>query len=274
MAKSAAEQALAQAGRRASEVDLVIVGASSLQRPFPSIAIELQQAIGANGHAFDISVGCSSGAFAIQLAVQAIGNRSARCALICAPEVATAYANFKRRDSHFILGDGAGAVVVERADEARPGAFEVLDSHCATRFSSSIRNNQGFLGRCEVPRRNAEETLFYQEGRKVFGDIVRFVPAEVSKRLDHLGIRATQVARCWLHQANARLNWAVGTRLLGTEPRPEQLPSVLGELGNTAAAGALITFNRYHEDLQKGCIGVLAAFGAGYSMGCQILRRT
>lgn len=76
MAVAAAEQALARAGRTAADVDAVIVACSNLQRPYPAIAIEVQQALGINGFGFDMNVACSSATFGIRR--PAIAFRSAR----------------------------------------------------------------------------------------------------------------------------------------------------------------------------------------------------
>jgi beta-ketodecanoyl-[acyl-carrier-protein] synthase len=273
MAKAASRAALEAAGRAGEDLDLVIVGASSLQRPYPAVAIELQRELGARGFAFDISVGCSSGTFAIQLASQAIETGAARRALVCVPEIPSAYSNFRDRDSHFILGDAAAAVVVEPLAEAGDGAFEILSSASLSRFSSNVRNNGGFLNRCDPERRDAADKLFYQDGRRVFGDIVRLVPRFVRDQLEAAGLRVTDLSRCWLHQANGRMNEAIASRLLGDDVDPERVPSVLSDLGNTAAAGALVAFDRHRDDLPPGATGLLCAFGAGYTIGSQLLRR-
>ncbi len=273
MAVAAATRALDAAGRHGEDVDLVIVGASSLQRPYPAIAIELQDALGARGFAFDVSVGCSSATFAIQLASEAVRSGSARCALVCAPEIPSAYSNFRDRDSHFILGDAAAAVVVEPLDVARPGAFEILASGSLSRYSSSVRNDGGFLNRCDAARRDDADKLFHQEGRRVFRDIVRLVPRFASEQLAKVGLAVEDVDRCWLHQANGRMNEAIAERLFGEGVASERVPTVLAELGNTAAAGALVAFDRFREDLRAGAVGVLFAFGAGYTLGGQVLRR-
>ena len=76
---AAARQALDQAGRQGSDVDAVIVGCSNLQRAYPAIAIEVQNALGAGGFAYDMNVACSSATFAIQNAVDALRSGSARC---------------------------------------------------------------------------------------------------------------------------------------------------------------------------------------------------
>ncbi|MBX3274331.1 MAG: beta-ketoacyl-ACP synthase III [Sandaracinaceae bacterium] len=273
LALAAATRALASAGRVGEDVDLVIVGASSLQRPYPAIAIELQDALGARGFAYDLSVGCASAAFGIQLASEAIRAGSARCALVCAPEIPSAYSNFRDRDSHFILGDAAAAVVVEPLERARPGAWEILASASASRFSSSVRNDGGFLNRCDAEGRERPDKLFHQDGRRVFGDIVRLVPRFATDLLERVGLGPGDLSRAWLHQANGRMNEAIAQRLFGEGAGAERAPTVLAELGNTAAAGALVAFDRHREGLAPGDLGALLAFGAGYTLGGQVLRQ-
>lgn len=273
LALGAARRALVAAGREGSEIDLVIVGASSLQRPYPAIAIELQQTIGARGIAYDLSVGCASAGFGIQLASEAIRAGSARCALVCAPELPSAYSNFKDRDSHFILGDAAAAVVLERVESAREGAYEIVSTFCSTQYSSNVRNDGGFLNRCDPEHRDDPNKLFHQRGRRVFKDIVQIVPALLTEHLGAQGFSTEHIARYWLHQANAQMSASIVRRLLGRDADEREAPSVLGEYGNTAAAGALIAFDHHHDDLPAGALGVLCAFGAGYTVSGQLLRR-
>ncbi|MGE0788512.1 MAG: beta-ketoacyl-ACP synthase III [Sandaracinaceae bacterium] len=266
----ASKDALESAGLVGEDIDLVIVGASSLQRPYPALAIELQHAIGARGFGLDISVGCSSGPFAIQLAAQAIAAGTAQRALVCVPEIPSAYSNFRARDSHFILGDASVAVVIEPLEFAKPGAFEVIATTTFSRFSSAVRNNGGFLNRCHPETRDAADKLFYQDGPRVFHDIVRLVPQLVKDQLARVELEPNAVARLWLHQANLRMNQAIAERIAGPNA---SAPTVLEEYGNTASAGSLLAFHLHHADLLPGSVGVLAAFGAGYTMGAQVLRR-
>jgi beta-ketodecanoyl-[acyl-carrier-protein] synthase len=272
-AASAARSALAAAGRHGEDVDLVIVAASSLQRPYPALAIEVQHEVHARGFAYDVSVGCSSAGYALQQASEAIRAGSAHCALVCAPEIPSAYCNFHDRDSHFILGDAAAAVVVEPLDGAKPGAFELVSSVCVSSYSSNVRNNQGFLNRCDADRRDHPDKLFYQQGRRVFRDIVQLVPSVVRSHLAQHQLGSDDVSRYWLHQANGSMNASVMRRLLGREPGEVEAPMVLSEYGNTAAAGALLAFDRHHDDLPSGAFGVLCSFGAGYTVSSQLLRR-
>ena len=118
MALPAISQALEQAGRRPDEVDAVIVGCSNLQRAYPAVSIEIQNALGATGWAYDMNVACSSATFAMQAAADALRCGSARCVLVVNPEITSGHNNFEFRDFHFIFGDACTAVVMERASDA------------------------------------------------------------------------------------------------------------------------------------------------------------
>lgn len=272
LARDAAIAALESAGRAPDDVDLVIVGASAHQRPYPAIAIEVAHALRARGIAYDLAAGCASGALALQLASESIAAGSARCALVCAAELPSAYANFRDRDTHFILGDAAAALVVERVEGAREGAFEIVSSFATARYSTNVRNNVGFMNRCDPGSASDPDKLFYQEGRRVFKDIVQMVPAIVSEALGRAGVAPEAVARYWLHQANSQMSASIMRRLLGRETTPEEAPSVLEEYGNTAAAGALIAFDHHRAGMTTGAFGVLCAFGAGYTVSGHLLR--
>ncbi|MCA9607687.1 MAG: beta-ketoacyl-ACP synthase III, partial [Myxococcales bacterium] len=218
---------------------------------------------------FDCSVGCSSGAYAIQMAHDAVALGRARCALVCVPELPSAYANFRERDSHFILGDAAAAVVIQ---PDRPG-LEIVDVELVSRFSNNVRNNGGFLNRCDAEHRDDADKLFYQQGRRVFRDIVKLVPQVIEGQLGRHKLTPSDVRRFWLHQANARLNGAIGERLVGPKGQ-DKLPMVLEHTANTAAAGALLALDGHRDDLRPGDVGVLCAFGAGYTVGSLLLRVT
>ena len=85
-----------------------MLGASNLQRLYPAIAIEVQDAIGARGYGFDMSLGCSAATGATIIASQAIQTGAAKCALVVVPELTTGHMNWRERDSHFIFGDAVG----------------------------------------------------------------------------------------------------------------------------------------------------------------------
>jgi len=272
---NAAKLALARAGRSGEEIDLVVLGASNLQRLYPAIAIEVQEAIGARGWALDMSLGCSAATGATIVASQAIQAGTARCALVVVPELTTGHMNWRDRDSHFIFGDASVSLVVEKVDSIKAkGAWEVLSTRMLSKYSATaIRNNLGYLDRCDPSTQFSDSKLFHQQGRKVFKDVVPLASKFILEHLEAHGISPQQIGRYWLHQANQKLNDLVVARVLGREATAAEAPIILDEFGNTASAGSLIAFSRHNEDLAAGTHGIMCSFGAGYSLGSLMLQR-
>jgi beta-ketodecanoyl-[acyl-carrier-protein] synthase len=272
-AVNAARRALEVAGRAPEDVDLVVLGASNLQRLYPALAIEVQNALGAHGYGFDVSIGCSAATGATQLASQAVQLGQAKCALVVVPELTTGHMNWRERDSHFIFGDASVALVVEPTERARPGAWEILSTRMMSKYSSNIRNNKGYLDRCDPSTEHNVDKLFHQNGRRVFKDVV---PIAAKFIIDHLAAHdlvPDQVGRYWLHQANLNMNELITKRVLGRDATRDEAPIILDEYGNTASAGSLIAFSQYNHDLPAGVFGMMASFGAGYSLGSLLLQR-
>ncbi|MBX3510498.1 MAG: beta-ketoacyl-ACP synthase III [Hyphomonadaceae bacterium] len=263
----AARQALEAAGRAASDIDAVICSCSSLQRPYPALAIEVQHALGAGGFGYDMNVACSSATFAIQNAVDIVRAGHARSVLVVNPELCTGHLNLRDRDTHFIFGDAAVAVLVERADIAPPGAWAILGTKLQTQFSNNIRNNFGFLNRCDAQWRDMPDKLITQQGRKVFKEVVPMVSAMILEHMAELGLKPGDLKRMWLHQANSNMNRLIAERVLGHEASQEEAPTVLDQYGNTAGAGSIIAFHLNSSDLKTGDRGLICSFGAGYSAG-------
>ncbi|MBF7141489.1 MULTISPECIES: beta-ketoacyl-ACP synthase III [Pseudomonas] len=274
MATAAARQALDRAGRTAADVDAVIVACSNLQRPYPAVAIEVQQALGIQGFGFDMNVACSSATFGIQAAANAVQLGQARAVLVVSPEICTGHLNFRDRDSHFIFGDAATAVLVERADLATsPYQFDVVSTKLITQFSNNIRNNFGFLNRAAEEGALAQDKLFVQEGRKVFREVCPMVAELVGKHLEENDIEVSRVSRFWLHQANLSMNQLIVKKLLGRDATADEAPVILDTYANTSSAGSVIALHKHQDDLPQGALGVLSSFGAGYSIGSVILRK-
>jgi beta-ketodecanoyl-[acyl-carrier-protein] synthase len=270
----AAQEALTQAGRQGTDVDAVIVGCSNLQRAYPAVAIEVQEALGAGGFAYDMNVACSSATFAIQNAVDALRSGSARCALVLNPEITSGHNNFALREFHFIFGDACTAVVLETEEGAGHGeSWEVVGTRLATKYSNNIRNDAGYLNRCEDGERDPFELLFRQNGRRVFREVCPMVAEHIRSHLEDSGIAVEDLKRLWLHQANLGMNQLISKKLLGRDPEPEEAPVILDEYANTSSAGSIIAFHKCRDGLSEGDLGVLCSFGAGYSMGNVILRK-
>jgi len=274
MGAAAARQALATAGRHASEVDFIICAASNLQRPYPALAVELQQVLGAGGFGYDMNVACASAAFGIQSAVDAVRLGNAKCALVINPEICSGHLNWRNRDCHFIFGDAATAVLIEPLDGAKSkDAFEVLGTRLKTQFSNNIRNNFGFLNAAEAESRAWDDVLFHQEGRKVFKEVVPMVSEMLLGHLADLAIDPQTVKRFWLHQANLSMNQFIARKLLGRDATEQEAPVILDQYANTSSAGCVIAFHKHHDDFAPGDIGLLSGFGAGYSAGSAVIRR-
>ncbi|MDU9397489.1 beta-ketoacyl-ACP synthase III [Pseudomonas sp. zfem003] len=274
MAVGAAREALERAGRTAADIDGVIVACSNLQRAYPAVAVEVQAALGIQGYGYDMNVACSSATFGIQAAVTAIQTGQARAILMVNPEICTGHLNFRDRDSHFIFGDAATAVILERADKATSKhQFEVVGTKLLTQFSNNIRNNYGFLNRAAEEGIGARDKLFVQEGRKVFKDVCPMVAELIAAHLQENDIDVTQVKRFWLHQANLNMNLLIARKLLGRDAEPQEAPVILDTYANTSSAGSVIAFHKHQDDLPSGSLGVLSSFGAGYSIGSVILRK-
>lgn len=274
MSVKAAEQALANAGKTAADVDAVIVACSNMQRPYPAVAVEVQAALGIQGYGFDMNVACSSATFGLQSAADAIRSGSAGTVLVLNPEICTGHLNFRDRDSHFIFGDACTAMVVESGERVRSdNAYKILGTRLQTAYSNNIRNNFGFLNRGDETGVGQVDKLFVQNGRKVFKEVVPMVAQQISAHLTDLDIDPMSVKRLWLHQANLSMNQLVCKKVVGSEVNDDIAPVILDRYANTSSAGSVIAFHLYQQGFKSGDQGVLCSFGAGYSIGSVILEK-
>ncbi|MEB0137440.1 MULTISPECIES: beta-ketoacyl-ACP synthase III [unclassified Undibacterium] len=274
MAVVAARQALERAGRTVADVDAVICAASNMQRAYPAMAVEIQAALGIDGYGFDMNVACSSATFGIQAAVSAIQSGQARAVLVVSPEITSGHLNWRDRDSHFIFGDACTAILLERADCASsPHQFEIVGLKLKTQFSNNIRNNFGFLNRADESGIGQADKLFRQQGRKVFKDVCPMAANMISSTVAAAGIEIAAVERFWLHQANLNMNLLIARLILGRDATAAESPTILDTYANTSSAGSIIAFHKHQEDLAAGAVGVICSFGAGYSIGCVVVKK-
>lgn len=274
---ASARKALEHAGVGAADVDLIICSAAHLQRPYPAIAIEMQKELGTSGAGFDMNLGCSSAVGALHVAFNLVRSGAQRRVLVVTPEIITAHLNFRDRQTHFIFGDASVSMLVEAMEEGetKPGRFEIVDTRSWTRFSNNIRTNFGFLNRAaqdDVSAIDVEGNLIKQVGNKVFKEVTHAGHRFIIDFLADNGLTTDDVRRFWLHQANARMNAMILKLSLGGDVGQDRAPTVLEELGNTAAAGAIIALERHHRDMKAGEYGLICAYGAGYSIAGAIVR--
>lgn len=274
MGVKAAQQALENAKKDGSSVELVICAASNMERAYPAIAIEIQKSLKINGFSFDMNVACSSATFGIKAAADMVRSGSIRSALVINPEICSAHLEWRDRDCHFIFGDVATATLIERADDADGAYFEIKSTRCATEFSNNIRNNNGYLRRSRpagmIDRRDMQ---FMQNGRKVFKEVLPLVAEHIASHMADEKVQASDLKRLWLHQANKTMNDFIGKKVLARTPDASEQPNILQDYANTSSAGSIIAFSNFSNDMQAGDKGLICSFGAGYSVGSILLER-
>ena len=270
---ASARIAIADAGLTPADIDLVICSCAHHQRPYPAIAIEIQNALGCAGAAFDMNVACSSTTFAMHIATQMVKSGAARNVIVCSPEIMSGHLNFRDRKTHFIFGDASASVVIG-AGPNRGGtpAYEILKTEIWTEMSSNIRSNFGFLNRANPETAARDDKLVTQVGNKVFRDVVTAASRMIRNFLESAGVGVPRIDRFWLHQANIKMNRALMRQVAGDE-LTERVPITLADIGNVASPGSIIAFERTRREVPVGGLGLVCSFGAGYSIGALLLRR-
>ena len=273
MGIAAAKEAMAQAGKTAADIDMLIVATTNHQRAYPSIAVEIQEKLGIKGFAYDMGIACSSATFGLISAYASVKAGLAKCAIVVNPEFTTPQVNLKSRDSHFIFGDVATAVIIEPEETCTSdSAFRILNTKQFTQFSDNIRCDGNYTDHCfdNLPEDCA---FFSQQGNRVFKELLPLVTNFISEQLAENHLEASQHKRMWLHQANLTMNMFAAKKLMGRMPEPEETPIVLDEFANTASSGSVIAFHRNKADIQKGEKGLICSFGAGYSIGSLLVEK-
>jgi len=274
MALDAAQKALKAAQKTPADIDAVIVACAYTQRSYPAIAIEVQAALGVAGFAFDMLVACSAATFGMHRAYEMVKAGTARAVLVINPELVSPQVNYTDRDSHFIFGDVATAVVVEDGTNANSEhVYEILSTHAVTSYSNNIRSNFGYMSHVTDADPYGADKLFHQAGRKVFKEVCPMAADHITTHLARHELDTTHVSKWFLHQANINMNTLICKKLLGRMATQEEAPIVLDEFANTASAGSVIAFHLHHASMQADDISLLCSFGAGYSIGSLVLKK-
>ena len=269
MSVHAAKEALDQAGLEPKDIDAVILGTSHSARNYPAVACEVMDELGIEGYGYDMLIGCSSTTFAISNAYSDIASGLANAVLVINPELTSPHNDFTLRDSHFIFGDACVATVVQKNSISKNRA-KIIDRKLVTQFSNNIRSDFGYLNRVEENPREEKDLFFKQNGKSVFKEVCPMVASLITDQLDALDLKASDITQFWLHQANSNMCRFIVTKILGTSDYdPNIAPMILGEFGNIASAGSLLSYH-LNNNLQAGNKGIICSFGAGYSI-CSLL---
>lgn len=288
MAAEAARRALEDAGVKAEELDLILLGTSTPDNCFPSGACDVQAAIGAvNAVGYDISGACAGFLFALNTAYGFMKAGIYRKALVIGADCLSKIVDWADRGTCVLFGDGAGAVVVsveedDLAEDSRnPGdergagrshEREILhmvmgsDGRRGSVLACTSRTTGNFLTGTAP-----ELGYMTMDGQEVFKFAVKKVPETIEKLLRESQVEKEEVKYFILHQANYRICEAIAKRL---KLSMEHFPTNMERYGNTSAATVPLLLDELNRDgkLQKGDLLVLAGFGAGLTWGATLVR--
>ena len=290
LASEAARKALEQAGKRAEEIDLILVASCSPEQYLPCCACQVQADIGAvNALAFDVNAACSGFLFALNTADAYLRMGLAENALIIGSEVLSKLVDWTDRGSCILFGDGAGAVVVERC-KAESRAVEEKQIPAAGILGRALHSDGtgGGVLQCDArelttpyARTSAVKTdqnqpmddrehFIQMDGQEVYRFATRRVPQCIEEALSDAGLTVPDIDLFVLHQANARIIDAVAKRLHADR---KKFPTNLERVGNLSSASIPVLLDELHKQgkLHRGDRIVLAGFGAGLTIGACVM---
>ena len=263
LALHAARHALEAAGRRAADIDLIIVATSTPDMVFPSTACILQDKLGAYGcPAFDVQAVCSGFVYGLTVADAMIRTGSARCALVVGAEVFSRILDFKDRTTCVLFGDGAGAVVLEASDA--PGIL-ASELHADGRHVG-ILCTPGAVSGGQV----LGDPLLKMDGQAVFKLAVGVL--ESAARAVLAKAERSEADIDWLipHQANIRIMQGTAKKL---KLPAEKLVVTVDEHGNTSAASIPLALDVAVRSgqVKRGDTVMLEGVGGGFTWGAVLL---
>lgn len=270
MGAEAARRALADAGVKPEEIDLIIVATITPDMGFPNTACFVQAKIGAtNAFCFDIEAACSGFVYALDIARQYIGTGSARTVLVIGAEKISCITDWKDRSLCVLFGDGAGAAVVQPV----PGRNGILASVMRSDGTlSDLLKLPGGGSRHPTSPETLAQGLHYMkmEGREVFKHAVTCMTDVAKRALDRAGLTIDDIDLVIPHQANQRIITAIGERLGGA---PEKYYVNLDRYGNTSAASVILALDEAQRAgrIKRGDRVLLVAFGGGFTWGATVL---
>lgn len=279
LGSEAACKALEQAGKRAEEIDLILVATCSPEQYLPCCACQVQAAVGAvNALAFDVNAACSGFLFALNTADAYLRTGLAENALVIGSEVLSKLVDWTDRGSCILFGDGAGAVVVERC-EASPGILgRALHSdgtgggvlQCGARELTTPYARTSAAKTDQKQQTDDREHYIQMDGQEVYRFATRRVPQCIEEALADAGLAVPDIDLFVLHQANARIIDAVAKRLHADR---EKFPTNLERVGNLSSASIPVLLDELHRQgkLHRGDRIVLAGFGAGLTIGACVM---
>ncbi|MGE5551885.1 MAG: beta-ketoacyl-ACP synthase III [Bacteroidota bacterium] len=270
LALMAAENALADAGLAASDLDMIIVATITSDMVWPSTACLLQARLGAKkAAAFDLSAGCSGFIYGVSQACQAIATGSCRHVLVVGADVLSRITDWTDRGTCVLFGDGAGAAVL---GPVKPGAGFVAhylgaDGEGALHLYMPAGGSRRPASAESVAGR---EHYVKMSGNEVFKFAVKIMPEAAEEVLRRAGLTKDEIDIFLPHQANIRIIESAAKRL---EIPMERVFVNVDRYGNTSAASIPIGLTELYKSgrLSPGMKLLLVGFGAGLTWGADVL---
>lgn len=273
MAAAAGRRALENAGVRPEDVQLAVVATISPDSPLPACSCLVQTKIGlANATCFDISAACSGFIYALDVARQFVETGAVETALVIGAEKMSAITDWTDRTTCILFGDGAGAVVLRRAEEEAGGG--VLS--CATGTDGSLApllfiEAGGSALPTSVETLEAHRGFVKMDGHTIFKHAVRNMANIAGKAIAEAGLKPSDIDWIVPHQANIRIIQAVAKSL---DTPMEKVVSTIESTGNTTAASIPVALDLAVADgrIKAGDNVLFVAFGAGLTWGASVVR--
>ena len=275
LAAEAARRALADAGVAPEEVNLIVVATVTPDMFFPSTACFVQKKIGAsNAVCFDIIAACSGFRYALQVARHFINTGNRTTALVIGAEKLSSLINWQDRNTCVLFGDGAGAVVIRRAEEETDAPGRVLSTVMGSDGNlADLLKVPGGGSACPITAENAlsRPNTIHMEGRETFKHAVTRMCQASEQALEMAGLKKEDITLIIPHQANLRIIQAIADRL--GLPHDKAFIN-LDKYGNTSAATIPVALDEANKAgrLKRGDILLLVAFGGGFTWASSVVR--
>jgi 3-oxoacyl-[acyl-carrier-protein] synthase III len=268
LATRAAEAALANAGLKPADIDLIVVATSSPDYTFPAVATQVQAALGIrHGVAFDLQAVCSGFVFAVATADKFLVSGSHKRALVIGAETFSRLLDWTDRTTCVLFGDGAGAIVLE----AGPSDGKLTSPGV---ISAQLRSDGRHREKLYVdggPSTTKTVGHLRMEGREVFKHAVGMVTDVIKACFDDAGVTAADIDWFVPHQANRRIIDASADKLGLAR---EKVVVTVDRHGNTSAASIPLALDVAVRDgrIKKGDLVMIEAMGGGFTWGAALIR--
>jgi 3-oxoacyl-[acyl-carrier-protein] synthase-3 len=272
MCTEAAKQVIAMRGIEPSEIECIIVGTVTPDMMFPSTACLVQHKIGAVGAwGFDVSGGCSGFVYALQAGVKLIESGAHKKVLVCGADANTRMTDYTDRTTCVLFGDGGGAVLLEPCEEGEIGFIDFVHEVDGAGGVSLHMEAGGSLNPATHETVDKRMHYIYQDGPAVYKFAVRKMAEATTKVLERNGVTGADLGCFIPHQANLRIIKSTADRI--GMPMDRVIINI-DRYGNTSGGSIPLAIYSAFKDgkIKKGDLILLAAVGAGFSVGATLLR--